>query len=72
LIQGALVSFTDAGAGDLPPGTTSTILGNTWATPMGGAFANLADGELVNINGSQFNGDYQGGDGNDLILTVVP
>gem|GEM_PF-5336783 len=34
--------------------------------------SNLADGGVVNVNGTNLQANYRGGDGNDLTLTVVP
>ena len=53
-------------------GLVLTLLGNTSANPISGAFNNLADGAIVTINGNNLQADYEGGDGNDLTLTVVP
>ena len=39
---------------------------------MSGTFSNLADGAIVTVNGNNFQPSYEGGDGNDLTLTVVP
>jgi autotransporter-associated beta strand protein len=57
--------------GQLPAGTTFTVISNTAATPIAGAFANLSDGEIIIIQGKRFRANYRGGDGNDLTLTVV-
>jgi autotransporter-associated beta strand protein len=70
--SGALFSFTDLGSAMLPTGTVFTAIDNTAATPIAGTFANLADGGIVTINGNNFQASYEGGDGNDLTLTVVP
>ena len=37
-----------------------------------GIFNNLSEGEIVNMNGNNLQASYEGGDGNDLTLTVVP
>jgi hypothetical protein len=37
-----------------------------------GTFANLADASTITIGSNTFRADYEGGDGNDLTLTVVP
>ena len=58
--------------GTLTPGTVLTVISNTSANPITGTFNNLADGEIVTINGNNFQASYSGGDGNDLTLTVVP
>ena len=69
---GAQFTFNDIGSAILPPGTTFTVINNTVATPIGGTFSNLADGATFTYNGNSYRVDYEGGDGNDLTLTVVP
>ena len=72
-INGAEVSFFDNGLGNpLPPGTVFTLIDNTAATPTAGAFANIADGGIVEVDTNLFQANYEGGDGNDLTLMVVP
>ena len=39
---------------------------------LSGTFSNLPDGGIVTINGNNLQANYEGGDGNDLTLTVVP
>ena len=56
----------------LTAGTIFTALSNTAATPVAGTFANLSDDSTVTVGRNTFQADYQGGDGNDLTLTVVP
>jgi len=58
--------------GTLQIGTVLTVINNTSASPIAGTFSNLADGEIITTNGGKFQADYEGGDGNDLTLTVVP
>jgi hypothetical protein len=48
------------------------LISNTSANPITGTFSNLPDGGTVTINGNNFQASYEGGDGNDLTLTVVP
>ncbi len=55
----------------LPFGTVFTVT-NRSATAIAGTFRNLADGSTVIIGSNSFQADYEGGDGNDLTLTVVP
>ncbi len=69
---GALFSFIALDSGTLPQGTVLTALQNTAATPISGTFANLADDSTITIGSNTFQADYQGGDGNDLTLTVIP
>lgn len=71
-INGAAFSFRPKVQGALQAGLVFKAIDNTSANPISGTFANLADGAIINVNGNQFQADYQGGDGNDLTLTVVP
>jgi hypothetical protein len=71
-IRGAQIVFKDFASGVLLPGTVFTVINNTAATPITGIFSNLADGSSVTVGSNTFRADYQGGDGNDLTLTVVP
>ena len=56
----------------LTQGTVLPVISNTSATPISGTFSNLPDGGIATVNGNNLQADYQGGDGNDLALTVVP
>jgi autotransporter-associated beta strand protein len=71
-IRGAQILVKDFASSVLPPGTVFTVINNTAATPISGTFANLADGSTVVAGSNTFEADYEGGDGNDLTLTVVP
>ena len=68
----ALLTLVPAGSSSLPLGTVFTLISNTSANPISGTFANLPDGGIVTVNGSNLQASYSGGDGNDLTLTVVP
>jgi autotransporter-associated beta strand protein len=70
--SGAQFSFADIGSGTLTPGTVFTVINNTAATPIAGTFSNLPDGSIFTSNGNTYQVSYEGGDGNDLTLTVVP
>jgi len=48
------------------------VLSNTSASPISSTFSNLPDGGIVTVGGANFQANYEGGDGNDLTLTVVP
>jgi len=72
IIQGAQALFDDRGNNILATGTVFTVINNTAATPISGVFANLADGATVIVGSNTFHANYEGGDGNDLTLTVVP
>ncbi len=70
--SGAQFAFADPGNATLPQGTVFTVINNSAATPIPGAFANLPDGSTFSNNGNTYQVNYEGGDGNDLTLTVVP
>jgi autotransporter-associated beta strand protein len=71
-ISGAQLSSQDLGNAALPAGTVFTLLNNTAATPILGTFSNLADSATLVLGSNTFQANYEGGDGNDLTLTVVP
>ena len=70
--SGATINLSGETQGRLTQGTMLTLIKNTAATPIAGTFSNLPDGGIVNVNGNNLQADYEGGDGNDLTLTVVP
>jgi autotransporter-associated beta strand protein len=68
----AIFNLSGQAQGTLTQGLVLTVISNTSATPITGTFSNLPDGAIVNVNGNNFQASYEGGDGNDLTLTVVP
>jgi len=68
--SGAQFSFADVGNGMLPHGLVFTAINNTSPTPIAGTFGNLPDGSTFTSNGNTYQVSYEGGDGNDLTLTV--
>src|SRR5260370_11706317 len=70
--SGAQCLFVEIGDSVLTPGTVFTAIKNNTATPIAGTFSNLADGSTITIGNNTFQASYEGGDGNDLTLTVVP
>ena len=70
--SGASFNLSGTAQGQLTQGMVLTVIKNTAATPIAGTFANLPDGGIVTVNGNNFQANYEGGDGNDLTLTVVP
>lgn len=70
--NGAQFSLVDRGKRKLTSGTVLTLIDNTAATPIAGTFANLPDGSTFTAGSNMFQASYEGGDGNDLTLTVVP
>jgi autotransporter-associated beta strand protein len=69
---GAQFTLADLGNGTLPTGTVFTIINNTSASPIAGIFSNLPDSSTFVSGGNTFKANYEGGDGNNLTLTVVP
>jgi hypothetical protein len=65
----SLIRFLDC---RLNVGSTFTVISNTAAIPIAGNFANLPGGSIITIHGNNLQASYEGGDGNDLTLTVVP
>ena len=70
--SGASFAFRGTTQGALQAGLVLTAIDNTSATPISGTFSNLSDGAILTANGNNFQASYEGGDGNDLTLTVVP
>jgi hypothetical protein len=68
----ATIDIQGSVQGTLRTGLTFTVISNTSVNPIVGHFSNLADGAIVTIGGAKFQANYEGGDGNDLTLTVVP
>ena len=68
----ATLSASELGSSSWGSGTTFTVIENTSADPISGTFANLADDAIITIGSTDFQASYEGGDGNDLTLTVVP
>jgi autotransporter-associated beta strand protein len=69
--NGARFMLRTKGNQTLPIGTIFTVIDNTAATPITGMFANLPDGSTFTVGNNTFQVSYEGGDGNDLTLTVV-
>ena len=68
----AQFSFADIGSGILTLGTVFMVINDIAATPIAGTFSNLPDGSIFTSNGNTYQVSYEGGDGNDLTLTVIP
>jgi hypothetical protein len=48
-----------------------TVISNTSANPISGTFSNLPDGgTITSASGTTYKANYEGGDGNNLTLTV--
>jgi autotransporter-associated beta strand protein len=70
--SGAQFNFVAAGNNTLSPGKVFVAMSNTAVTPISGTFANLPDGSTFTVGPNTFQVSYEGGDGNDLTLTVIP
>jgi autotransporter-associated beta strand protein len=68
----AQFTFQSLGNRRLPAGTVFTAINNTSANSITGTFGNLPDGSTFTEGRNNFQVSYEGGDGNDLTLTVVP
>ncbi len=65
-------NFFTLGNQQLPPGQVFVVISNTAAAPISGTFGNLPDGGTFSVGRNTFQANYEGGDGNDLTLTVIP
>jgi autotransporter-associated beta strand protein len=54
-----------------PPGTVFTLMANGGADPVSGTFANLSQGATFTTGLARFQIAYDGGDGNDVTLTLI-
>jgi autotransporter-associated beta strand protein len=70
--DGAQFAFQPNGNHALTLGTVFTVLNNVSAAPISGTFANLPDNSTFTVGRNNYQASYEGGDGNDLTLTVVP
>jgi len=70
--SGARFLVSDVGNSLLTPGLVLTVINNTGPTSIAGTFANLPDGSTFSVKNNTYQASYEGGDGNDLTLTVVP
>src|SRR5262249_29431737 len=70
-ILGAQIIINEVGGATLPPGMAFTVISNTGRKPINGTFANLPDGGTITAGANTYQANYEGGDGNDLTLTVL-
>jgi autotransporter-associated beta strand protein len=70
--SGAQFEFEVIGNQKLDLGQVFTPINNVSTNRIRGTFTNLPHGSIVAINGNNLQVSYEGGDGNDLTLTVVP
>src|SRR5207253_4581195 len=67
----AFFTPTDLQSGPLSSGTVFTVINNTSPGAIFQTFKNLPDGGTITVGANTFQADYEGGDGNDLTLTVI-
>jgi len=72
LQNGATFAFFNTRGLAVPVGTVLTLINNISAAPIAGVFDNLPDGLVFTDHGNTFQVNYEGGDGNDLIITSIP
>jgi hypothetical protein len=70
-IVDASILLNDIAGNVIAAGTIFTVIDNTAATPIDGTFTNLPDGGTIRVHSNTFQANYEGGDGNDLTLTVL-
>jgi len=70
--NGAQLFFDPLNASPVTVGTVFIAISNSAGTPIAGTFANVPDGGIITIGPDTFQASYEGGDGNDLSLTVLP
>ena len=68
----AKFNLRSKGTATLPPGTLFTAISNTSPSPISGSFSDLPDGAIITAGPNTLQASYEGGDGNDLTLTVIP
>lgn len=68
---GATFAFLVTGSELLASGTVFTVISNQSSEPIHGNFDNLPDNSTISGGGNDFKVSYEGGEGNDLTLTVL-
>lgn len=69
-LTGATLNLTDLGTATLALGVSFTIFDNTSASSIAGTFAGLNQGDTFTVGANTFRISYQGGSGNDIVLTT--
>lgn len=70
--SGAQFTLAPLAGAKVKVGQKATVISNTAATPIAGTFTNLPDSTILTVGSYHIQASYEGGDGNDLTLTVVP
>ncbi len=69
-LGGCTLSFSGT-IGTNDGGTAFKIINNAGPNPVTGTFNGLPEGALFNVSGRQYQITYQGGDSNDVVLTIT-
>ena len=70
-LNGAALDLSLTGGFQAAPGETFVIIDNDGADAVAGTFAGLAEGSKFYAGGATFTISYHGGDGNDIVATMV-
>ena len=70
-LNNATLAIAELGSGALPYGTAFTIVDNTGTLPVSGTFSGLPEGAMFTAAANLFRISYQGGTGNDVVLTAI-
>lgn len=70
-LNNAKLLIADLAAGILPLDTALTIVNNTGASAVAGTFDGYAEGKVFAVGSNTLRLTYQGGTGNDIVLTAV-
>ena len=70
IASGAQFALQATGNQVLPAGTVFTVINNQSGNAISGTFSNLVDGSSIVAGPNTLQVSYEGGDGNDLTLTV--
>lgn len=69
--SGAQIFLGDLASDFLAAGTIFTVISNTSGAPIAGTFSNLGNASTLTVGANTYWVSYEGGDGNDLTLTVL-
>ncbi|HEY2711721.1 MAG TPA: autotransporter-associated beta strand repeat-containing protein [Chthoniobacterales bacterium] len=69
---GSSFSFPKANQEGVSLGSVFMLIRNASPSPIAGQFDNLPDGGIFIAGSNHFQANYEGGDGNDLTVTIVP
>jgi autotransporter-associated beta strand protein len=70
ILSDTIFSLISIGNRPIPSGTVFTVIDNHSQSPIAGTFSNLPDGSTITAGNNIYTVNYEGGTGNDLILTV--